>query len=216
MENWELTPLWFTFQMITIIGMNMWNERYAEDGFAYGTLPNDFLKQHASRLSGPVLNLAEGEGRNAVYLASLGLVVTGVDGSEVGLRKAGELASRHQVTVHTVVSDLSVYDPGSERFHSIVSIFAHMPPDVRRRVHALASSWIKPGGVFLLEAYTPAQSSRPTGGPRDPEWCMSVASLRRELNGFRFELLHELDRDVIEGRYHTGPASVVQMIAIKE
>jgi SAM-dependent methyltransferase len=216
MENWAVTPLWFLFRMLTIPGMNMWNERFAEEGFAYGTQPNDFLKQHASRLTGPVLSLAEGEGRNAVYLATLGLDVTGVDGSEVGLRKAKEFAARHRVKVQTVVSDLAVFDPGPACFHSIVSIFAHMPPDVRRRVHASVSSWLKPGGIFLLEAYTPDQSSRSTGGPRDPDWCMSVASLRNELSGFRFEWLHELEREVIEGRYHTGPASVVQMIAIKE
>jgi len=195
--------------------MSMWNDRYREEGFAYGTQPNDFLKQHAGRLVGPVLSLAEGEGRNAVYLASLGLEVTGVDGSDVGLKKAREFAAERMVSITTVCSDLAAYDPGPQRFNAVVSISAHMPPAIRKHIHASLTTWMNPGGIFLLEAYTPVQSTRPTGGPRDPEWCMSAALLREELQGFRIELLQELEREVIEGKYHTGMASVVQLIAIK-
>lgn len=195
--------------------MSIWNDRYREEGFAYGTQPNDFLKQHANRLVGPVLSLAEGEGRNAVYLASLALDVTGVDGSDVGLKKARELAAVRNVSITTVCSDMAGYDPGPKRFNAVVSISAHMPPATRKQIHASLAMWMNPGGIFLLEAYTPAQSTRSTGGPRDPAWCMSADMLREELQGFRIEFLQEIEREVIEGKYHTGMASVVQLIAIK-
>jgi SAM-dependent methyltransferase len=196
--------------------MSMWDDRYREPGFAYGRNPNDFLRQHAERMAGPVLCLAEGEGRNAVYLASLGLEVVAVDASAVGLRKAAELAASSNVSLQTITGDLEHFDPEPASYRSIISIFAHLPPAVRRRVHSRITDWLIPGGIFLLEAYTPSQTLRSTGGPRTPELCMSISSLTEELVGLRVLLARELDRDVIEGKYHTGMASVVQVIAVKE
>src|SRR6185436_21113248 len=100
----------------------MWNERYASDEFAYGTEPNSFLVQHANLLTSPVLSLAEGEGRNAVFLASLGLDVLGVDGSDVGLAKAQKLAETRGLTIRTEVADLASYEPRENHFGSIISI----------------------------------------------------------------------------------------------
>src|SRR6185295_8606035 len=109
----------------------MWNERYAGNEFAYGTEPNSFLVQNASLLIGPVLSLAEGEGRNAVFLASLGLDVLGVDASEVGLAKAQKLAALKGVAIRTEVADLATYEPSANAFGAIVSIFAHLPSALR-------------------------------------------------------------------------------------
>ncbi|MBN0502651.1 class I SAM-dependent methyltransferase, partial [Pseudomonas aeruginosa] len=89
----------------------MWDERYAAEEYVYGTEPNAFLKEHAQRLAGPVLSVAEGEGRNAVFLASLGLEVLGVDGSAVGLAKARRLAEAKGVSIDTLVVDLADYEP---------------------------------------------------------------------------------------------------------
>lgn len=88
-----------------------WNQRYAVDEYIYGTEPNAFLAEHAGKLSGPVLSLAEGEGRNAVFLASLGLLMHGVDGSEVGLAKAQALARSRGLKIQTEVADLAVFEP---------------------------------------------------------------------------------------------------------
>src|SRR5262249_32066260 len=104
----------------------MWNERYSASEFAYGTEPNAFLVQHANLLSGPVLSLGEGEGRNAVFLASIGLGVLGVDSSEVGMAKAQRLATSRGVAIRTEVADLAAYDPGANSFGAVVSIFAHL------------------------------------------------------------------------------------------
>lgn len=194
----------------------MWNQRYSSDDFAYGTEPNSFLAQQAHILSGPVLSLAEGEGRNAVFLASLGLDVLAVDGSEVGLAKAQQLAASRGVTIRTAVADLATYEPPENAFGSVISISAHLPSLIRKRLHRLVERCLKPGGIILLEAYTKAQIARDTGGPKDPDMLMSREELESELPNCEPILSQEIEREVIEGKYHTGIASVVQFIARKK
>lgn len=194
----------------------MWNERYAGDEYFYGTEPNTFLAQHTKTLAGPVLSLAEGEGRNAVFLASLGLEVLGVDSSEVGLAKAVKLAAARGVTIRTEVADLAIYDPPANSFGSVISIFAHLPGTLRARLYPLVERSLKPGGIFLLEAYTPAQIPRNTGGPKDPDMLISCVILQREFPNCEVILAREIDRDVLEGKHHFGLSSVVQFIARKK
>lgn len=194
----------------------MWDERYGKEGFAYGTAPNDFLREHAAKLpAGPVLCLADGEGRNGVFLAEQGYEVTSVDQSRVGLAKAATLAAERGVTIHTEVADLATWDLGQARWSGVVSISAHLPPEVRARVHAGVVRALRPGGVFLVEAYAPSQLGFGTGGPPAAEWLFDVEQVKRELDGLTFELAHEIERDVVEGRYHTGRAAVTQIIARK-
>lgn len=193
----------------------MWDQRYSEPGFAYGTEPNDFLVREHARLRGPVLCLAEGEGRNAVWLAQRGLDVTAVDSSAVGLAKARALAAERGVTVATIEADLSTYPLGVAQWGGIVSVWAHLPPEVRRRVHRGCVTALRPGGVLLLEAYSPRQVSLGTGGPKDPSWCMSAAALREELAGLELLVADELEREVQEGKYHQGRSAVVQVVARK-
>jgi 2-polyprenyl-3-methyl-5-hydroxy-6-metoxy-1,4-benzoquinol methylase len=192
----------------------MWNERYAEPGFAYGTAPNDFLVD-VERLfprGARVLSLAEGEGRNAVWLAQQGHDVTGVDQSSVGLDKARALAAERGVVIDTVVADLTTFAIDEGAWDVIVSLWAHMPPAARAGLHARVASGLKPGGLFVLEAYTPAQTKRSTGGPRTPEMCMTAAALREELAGLAFERCLEGTRLVREGRYHDGESDVVEVL----
>lgn len=195
---------------------NFWNERYATSQYVYGTEPNDFLRQMASRIpKGPVLCLAEGEGRNAVFLAERGYSVTGVDGSAAGLAKAQALAASRGVELKTQVVDLADYviEPGA--WAGVVSIWAHLPPLLRRRLHAEVVAGLAPGGVFILEAYTPEQLKFGTGGPSDPSLCMTLAALRTELAGLEIVVGRECEREVIEGVGHTGRASVVQVCAVR-
>lgn len=194
----------------------MWNERYATEEFIYGTEPNAFLVEHARDLIGPVLSLAEGEGRNGVYLASLGLDVLGVDASEVGLAKAQRLAAARRVTLRTEVADLAMYAPPENTFGSIVSIFAHLPGDVRKRLYPRVERSLKPGGIILLEAYSKAQFARDTGGPKDLDMLLSTEDLERAFPECEPILLREQEREVVEGTFHTGLASVVQFIARKQ
>jgi cyclopropane fatty-acyl-phospholipid synthase-like methyltransferase len=194
----------------------MWNERYAGDDYVYGTEPNSFLAEHAKLLAGPVLSLAEGEGRNAVFLASLGLDVLGVDLSDVGLAKARRLAAAKGVTIRTEVADLGRYEPPANTFGSVVSIFAHLPGTIRRRLYPLVEQSLRPGGLMLLEAYTPAQLPKTTGGPKDPDLLMTATGLREEFPHCEVILARELDRLVAEGGHRLGGVgSVVQFIAKK-
>jgi SAM-dependent methyltransferase len=194
----------------------MWNERYRSDEFAYGTEPNSFLAEHAKLLTGPVLSLAEGEGRNAVFLASLGLDVLGVDGSEVGLAKAQKLADSKGVAIRIEVADLAMYEPPANHYGSVVSISAHLPGVIRQRLYPLVEQSLKPGGIILLEAYSMSQLSRNTGGPKDPDMLMTAANIVKEFSSCEVLLCQEIERDVVEGQFHTGLASVVQFIGKKK
>ncbi len=179
----------------------MRDERYAAEEYVYGTEPNAFLKEHAQRLAGPVLSVAEGEGRNAVFLASLGLEVLGVDGSTVGLAKARRLAEAKGVSIDTLVVDLADYEPPAAAFGAVVSIFAHLPSRVRGRLNCLLERSLRPGGLFLLEAYRPEQLGRGTGGPADVDMLVSRAALEAELPECEVLLAREIEREVVEGRF---------------
>ncbi|MBK1735353.1 SAM-dependent methyltransferase [Halorhodospira abdelmalekii] len=192
----------------------MWDQRYAIKEYIYGTAPNAFFAAEAWRIpEGPVLFLAEGEGRNAVWLAERGHTVTAVDSSAVGLEKAQRLAAEHGVTIETVCADLAEYSITPGAWAGIVSIFGHLPPDLRCQVHRQAALGLRPGGVFILEAYTPRQLSYGTGGPPRAELMMDQTTLGNELSDLRFLLLRELEREVSEGRHHSGQAHVVQVVA---
>lgn len=194
----------------------MWNDRYASDEYAYGTAPNDFLKEKASTLpQGKILCLAEGEGRNAVWLAEQGFDVTGVDASSVGLAKAQQLAEKRNVKVTTQIADLNDYDIGTQQWDGIVSIFCHVPRLLQEKLHKACVQGLKPGGVMLLEAYTPKQLNLKTGGPPSKDMMMDKASLQKQLTGLTFLHLVECDRDIQEGTFHHGTGSVVQLIARK-
>ena len=195
----------------------MWQARYDTDEYLYGTEPNDFLRESVPDLTpGTALCLADGEGRNGVYLATLGHQVTSVDLTPAGMAKAGRLAADRGVELTTVVADLADHDLGVEQWDLVVSIFAHLPPPVRSRVHGSLATALRPGGRLVLEAYTPDQIGRGTGGPPVPELTMTLDGLRRELSGLTIIHGAELVRTVIEGAGHTGEAAVVQVIATRD
>jgi SAM-dependent methyltransferase len=193
-----------------------WDARYSEPGYAYGTKPNDFLASVASKIpKGPVLCLAEGQGRNAVFLAQRGHRVVAVDSSGVGLAGAAALAESRSVSVETVQADLANFVIEPDSWSGIVAIFAHLPVPLRQRVHQSVVSGLRPGGLFVLEAYTPAQIALATGGPRDPELMMSLGALENELAGLELLIGRELEREVLEGNLHWGRSAVVQVLARK-
>ena len=197
---------------------NKWDQRYSEPGFAYGTEPNDFLVASLQNLpqAGSVLCLAEGEGRNSVFLAEKGYTVTAVDSSSVGLQKAESLAAERGVTMNTHVADLADYHLPHDTYDGIISIFCHLPPAVRRKLYQQVAPSLKQDGVFLLEGYTPRQLNHGTGGPPVKELLMEISELKEELRALH--ILHglELEREIYEGHLHTGRGAVAQLIAIKK
>lgn len=194
---------------------NPWDQRYARPDHFYGTEPNDFLRAESARLpaGSDVLCLGEGEGRNAVFLASLGHRVTGVDGSAEGLAKARRLADSRGVAIETAVADLAEYDMGEARWGAIVSIFCHLPPGLRADVHRRAARALRPGGLFLLEAYRPEQLDYKTGGPPDVALLPTLAGLREELAGLELVEARDVLREIHEGPGHDGMSATVQVIA---
>ena len=199
----------------------MWDQRYSEQGFAYGTVANDFIKDQYSHIpkGGKVLCLAEGEGRNAVFLALQGYQVTAIDLSEVGLAKAQQLAEQHGVKISTQVADLADYHFAEQVWDGIVSISAHMPSALRKQVHAQIGHSLKKDGVFILEAYTRQHLElEGRGGPpaSQTDLFMSLAELKIELADLELVSGTETQRHICEGKYHQGQSAVVQFIARKK
>lgn len=191
-----------------------WDERYSVDHYLFGTEPNDFLKSVAGMIppASAVLCLADGEGRNGVYLAGLGHRVTSIDQSAVGLRKAEQLAGSKGVQIRTVTANLAEHDLGVACMDAVVSIFFHIPPEPREQIYRKVERALKPGGLLILESYTPAQLKHGTGGPPVPELMLTAELVRQSFPNLAFERCQEIEREVIEGSGHTGLAAVVQAI----
>lgn len=192
-----------------------WNHRYGLPGWAYGTEPNDFLLEVAPTLEGPVLCLGEGEGRNAVFLAQRGLEVTAIDLSPRALEKAQQLASERGVRITTQEADLADFPLGEGQWGAIVSIWCHLPPWLRQRVHREVVRALRPGGRFVLEAYTPEQLALDTGGPKSLDLLYAPGDLRADLQGLVLDRFEAREREVNEGEWHRGKSAVVQVIARK-
>jgi SAM-dependent methyltransferase len=195
--------------------VNQWDERYSASEYVYGTEPNDFLREEYQRIrpGGKVLCLADGEGRNGVFLAQQGFDVTSVDASQVGLEKALALAKANDVMITTVHADLADYDLGVDQWDAVVSIFCHLPPDLRSRVHNAVTSSLRTDGVVILEAYTADQLSFKTGGPPVAALMMSAQQLRHDFEALDVIVCGERMRMIHEGALHNGQSAVVQFVA---
>lgn len=191
-----------------------WDNRYRESGYAYGEAPNAFLVGHQRvyRAGQTVLAVADGEGRNGVWLASRGLRVLSVDHSPVGLEKARALAAREGVTLETRCVDLAEWDWPEARFDHVVAIFAHFPPSLRQVIHRRMLRALKPGGLLLLEAFSPEQVDLPGGGPPDPAMLYSAVMLREDFVDGDIEEIAETLTSLDEGPYHQGQAAVTRAL----
>lgn len=198
----------------------MWNERYSGTDFFYGTQANDFIVQHSSKLKdhSTILCLAEGEGRNAHYLASLGHQVSAMDQSQVGLDKARQRANQAGLNIQWICADLNDFDLGKQKWDAIICVFGHLPPQLQSQVLAKIPEALKAGGIFMAEYYHPDQISYGTGGPKDPTWMLRCQDLEHKLGPALGKIVHqaELEREVLEGKGHTGKAKVSQWISQKQ
>ncbi|NOZ04451.1 MAG: class I SAM-dependent methyltransferase [FCB group bacterium] len=190
-----------------------WDQHYATSEYVYGVEPNQFLKDHARLIpKGKVLCVADGEGRNGVWLARQGYEITAIDYSREGLRKARRLAERFQVTIKLVEADLLSYHFGSEEYDGLVSIYSHFDAENRIKLHRNYAQALKPGGVLLLEAFSKEQEKYSSGGPKDIKLLYDEESLRASLPEMEIVLLREEIVTLEEGALHRGPAAVVRGI----
>lgn len=192
-----------------------WDQRYAEPGYAYGTEPNAFLASQRHRLKPGMraLAVADGEGRNGVWLATQGLEVLSVDASAVGLAKARALARRRGVRIRTEQADLTRWDWPQAAFDVVAAIFIHFMPEHRTRMHRAMLAALAPGGLLILEAFTPRQLEYRSGGPPLREMLYTADMLRADFASAEILLLEETLTELHEGAYHRGTAAVVRLIA---
>lgn len=193
-----------------------WNARFAADGFVFGTEPNAFLASQRERLAPGMsaLCVADGEGRNSVWLARQGLEVTAFDFSPVGLAKAMKLALQNGVKVDYRQADVNDWDWDAARYDVVVAIFVQFtPPAQRSRMFAGMIRALKPGGLLILQGYRPEQLRYATGGPKRVENLYTEALLRESFAAL--EILHLASHDdvVDEGAGHQGMSALIDLVA---
>lgn len=196
---------------------DFWDERYRDTAYVYGTSPNLFLKEQMAKfVPGKILFPCEGEGRNAVYAAQQGWQVDAFDTSTEGRRKALLLGKEKKVAIRYQIADaISVTYPDNY-FDAVALIYAHFPPDVRKVIHRKIINWIRPGGIILLEAFTPLQLGNTSGGPKDPAQLYTEEILKEDFSVLRkFEILQSEEINLSEGKFHRGKANVIRMVAMR-
>jgi SAM-dependent methyltransferase len=195
---------------------SFWNERYNEAQYAYGTEPNDFLRSLPIGSGLKVLCLAEGEGRNGVYLAGLGNDVTCIDYADEGLKKTGQLAALNGVEVACICADLGEINLEEDTWDLIIGIFAHFPLKVKQHIWPQVHAALKPGGQLIMEVYDQEQLRFGTGGPQHPDLLYSSEELQALIGQDFTEIkIEKVYREVNEGTYHNGASATIQVLATK-
>lgn len=198
--------------------MSIWNERYAGEAYHFGTEPNAFLVLQQDMLTPGMscLAVADGEGRNGVWLAQQGLEVLSVDSSSVALEKARKLARQRGVDAKFEQVDLEQWDWGANRFDVVAAIFIQFaPPGMRENIFAHIRRCLKPEGLLLLQGYTPRQLQYGTGGPSQAENLYTEALLRKEFADMEILHLREHDEIIREGSGHSVMSALIDLVARK-
>lgn len=198
--------------------MNVWNERYAGEEYHFGTEPNAFLAAQRDRLRPGMhcLAVADGEGRNGVWLAEQGLQVLSVDSSPVAIAKARALAAQRGVTMDVELADLTQWDFGCEKYDVVVAIFIQFaPPGLREQLFSRIKSCLKSGGLLMLQGYTPRQLEYRTGGPSQVENLYTEVMLREAFSDMEIVHLAVHDSIIHEGAGHDGMSALIDMVARK-
>ena len=195
-----------------------WNERYASSEYLFGESPNEFVRAAASHLADgqSVLCVADGEGRNSVWLAERGLRVTAFDFAQNAVDKARQLAQRRNVSVDFHVADIETWRFEAARYDAVVAIFIQfLGPKARDDVFARMQSAVKPGGLFLLEGYRPEQLQYRTGGPGVIENLYTREWVEHAFADWQVLLLREYDAVLHEGTRHSGMSALIDVVARK-
>jgi cyclopropane fatty-acyl-phospholipid synthase-like methyltransferase len=195
----------------------MWNERYAGDDYLFGTEPAAFLRRAAEWLSpgATALAIADGEGRNSVWLAEQGLKVAAFDPAPNALAKARKLAASRGVAVDYHLSDLDGWD-WARVFDVVAGIFIQfVGPEERARLFTRIDRALKPGGLLLLHGYAPRQVGYGTGGPPFEENMYTLPLLRQAFAGYEVLRAEDFDAEVDEGRGHSGRSALIDFVARK-
>ncbi|MCY9530312.1 class I SAM-dependent methyltransferase [Paenibacillus alvei] len=192
-----------------------WNERYGSAEYYYGEEPNAFIREQAHHLENcrTIIAFAEGEGRNAIYLARAGHQVTAIDYSENGLNKTEKLAHKYNVRVHTKQANLLTDHIAQQEYDAAIMVFGHFHQREQGLIVNKLKQAVKPGGIIMLEVYSKEQLRYGTGGPPDIDMLYDPAGMLAWCK--ELEVLHFYygEQNRVEGKGHTGLAHVIQVIA---
>ncbi|MDO5655304.1 MAG: class I SAM-dependent methyltransferase [Flavobacteriaceae bacterium] len=198
-----------------------WDDRYRQEEYAYGVIPNEYFREKIMSLDlGRILLPGEGEGRNAVFAAEIGWEVTAFDMSSEAKIKAMQLAMHRGVFVNYCVGSLEELDLSSETFDVLALIYFHMPSEVRKSTFQKLIKLLKPGGIVILEMFSKNHLELNTqnpgvGGPKDLDSLYSIEEIQLDFNHFQIIELKQEKITLNEGIYHNGKASVVRFIGKK-
>ena len=198
--------------------LDRWNERYRSPDYIFGTGPNAFLAANAPRLKRghAALCVADGEGRNSVWLAEQGLEVTAFDFSPIGVEKAKKLAASRGVKVRYEVSSVYEWRWPTEAFDVVAAIFVQFAdPPMRRFMFERMARALRPGGLLLIEGYTPKQLKYGTGGPKQLDQLYTRELLLAEFAACEVLELREYEAELDEGSRHRGMSAVIDLVARK-
>jgi 2-polyprenyl-3-methyl-5-hydroxy-6-metoxy-1,4-benzoquinol methylase len=193
-----------------------WNARFSAEGYLFGTAPNAFLASQAALLRPGMtaLSVADGEGRNSVWLARQGLAVAAFDLSPVGVEKARRLARDAGVAVDYRIADVNDWDWDARTYGLVAAVFIQFAsPGERTRIFAGMRRALAPGGLLILQGYTPRQLEYGTGGPPHAENMYTAAMLAEAFAGLEILQLAEHDDAIHEGKGHDGMSALVDLVA---
>ena len=201
---------------------NRWNERYASAEFAYGEQPNQYLQEQLRSLEpGAILFPAEGEGRNAVFAATLGWQASAFDISVEGQKKARQLAVRHGVVVDYQVGEVDALGYQPAQFDAIALIYAHFPAAIKSQLHHQLDQYLRRGGTLIFEAFSKSHlayvaANEKVGGPKDLDSLFSIEEIKTDFANYDVVELTEVEITLQEGLYHNGQGSVIRFVGRKK
>ena len=199
-----------------------WDDRYSNEEFAYGTTPNNYLKEQIEKLNTrTILFPAEGEGRNAVFAAKLGWEVSAFDISEEGKNKAIKLAETNNVVIDYKVGQLETLNYKAEQFDAIALIYAHFPAEIKSSIHKTLETYLRKGGIIIFEAFSKKHLeylaiNDKVGGPKDIESLFSIEEIQADFPNYEIIELEEKEIELNEGLFHNGKGSVIRFVGRKK
>jgi len=202
--------------------LNMWNTKFGQAAYAYGTRPNNYFKEKLDTLpTGAILFPAEGEGRNAVYAAEQGWEVSAFDISEAGQQKALKLAVKKQVSIDYKIGELLNLGYQPEQFDAIALIYAHFPPSIRSGYHKLLHTYLKKGGTLIFEGFAKdhlayKKRNPSVGGPENVDYLFSIEELQADFTDYEILELKKATVELHEGHGHVGTGSVIRFVGRKQ
>ncbi|MBG0781056.1 MAG: class I SAM-dependent methyltransferase [Bacteroidales bacterium] len=193
-----------------------WDERFSQEAYIYGEAPNVFFSELLQEnVPGKLLLPGEGEGRNAVWAATIGWDVTAVDYSTSGKAKALKLAERHKILIDYQIQDLAQLKVPENTYDAVALIFVHLPVQIRRAVHQELVKSLRPGGLLIVEAFHKDQLQYNSGGPKNEEMLYTREMLQQDFEGLNTTQLTKTKTFLNEGEWHSGEAAVVRFVAKK-